>query len=464
MKTFLKINLAAPVAALLSTSALADPAPTVGEAFAAALAGLPHDGTSPAQNATDKLSAILKSTAADPAARKAFSSKMAALLTTALNHDSKTFLCRQLASIGSEADVPSIAPLLAEAATADMARDALEGIGGAKSAEALRLALPKAPGKSLAGIINSLAVLKDAAAVPALAVISAGADPAAAAVAVDALGKIGGPSADRVLETLHHTVSGKLLDNVQDAWLGCAGHPASPEDRARSLKICQQVLEKTKATAIRQLALRTLLNTSGPNAPLPAESDETGFEPLFNGRDLSGWQGSDYEVVDGVIICHGHHGGYLGSTRSDYANFILRFEVKFSPGSNNGLNFRTDGPIWNELQILDDTHALFHDIKPWQSHGSLYGVAPAKRGHLKPTGEWNAEEVIADGTKIKVTLNGFVILDLDLAQLDLEHCADGTAHRGLRRTTGGLGWLGHLNSSENPGPIFLRNIRLKRLP
>jgi hypothetical protein len=169
-------------------------------------------------------------------------------------------------------------------------------------------------------------------------------------------------------------------------------------------------------------------------------------------------------VVDGVIICHGHHGGYLGSERTDFANFILRFEVKFSPGANNGLNFRTDGPIWNELQILDDTHPLFHDIKPWQSHGSLYGVAPAKRGHLKPTGEWNTEEVIADGTRIKVTLNGTVILDLDLAQFDLEHCADGTAHPGLRRPIGGLGWLGHLNSSEQSGPIFLRNIRLKRLP
>jgi len=281
---------------------------------------------------------------------------------------------------------------------------------------------------------------------------------------VDALGKIGGPTADQALETLHLTMSGKRLDDVQDAWLRCAGSPASPEDQARSLKICQQVLEKTKAPALRQLALRTMLQASGPNAPLPAAGDETGFEPLFNGRDLSGWQGADYEVVDGVIIGHGHHGGYLGSERTDFANFILRFEVKFSPGANNGLNFRTDGPTWNELQILDDTHPLFHDLKPWQAHGSLYGVAPAKRGHLKPTGEWNTEEVIADGTRIKVTLNGTVILDLDLAQFDLEHCADGTAHPGLRRPTGGLGWLGHLNSSEQPGPIFLRNLRLKRLP
>jgi hypothetical protein len=464
MNSFLKIILAAPVAALLSTSALADPAPAVVEAFAAALARLPQDETTPAQNATGELAVLLKSAAGDPAARKAFSSKMAALLTTALNRDSKTFLCRQLASIGSEGDVPLIAPLLEETATADMARDALEGIGGAKSAEALRLALPKVSGEIQSGIINSLAVLKDAAAVPVLASIAGGVDPSAAAVAVDALGKIAGPAADQALETLHHTVSGKLLNDVQDAWLRCAGHPASPEDRARSLKICQQVLEKTKVPAIRQLALRTMLNASGPNAPLPADSDETGFESLFNGRDLSGWQGAGSEVVDGVIICHGHHGSYLGSTRSDFSNFILRFEVKFSPGANNGLNFRTDGPTWNELQILDDTHPLFHDIKPWQSHGSLYGVAPAKRGYLKPTGEWNAEEVIADGTKIKVTLNGTAILDLDLAQFDLDKCADGTAHPGLRRTTGGLGWLGHLNSSETPGPVYLRNIRLKRLP
>ncbi len=198
-----------------------------------------------------------------------------------------------------------------------------------------------------------------------------------------------------------------------------------------------------------------------PSAKL--ESEE-GFTPLFNGKDLSGWSGSDFFVEDGELVCNGHHGSGLSCTKSQFTNFVLRFEVKLSPGANNGLNFRTDGAIWNEIQILDDSHPTFTNIHPYQAHGSLYGVVPAKRGFLKPAGQWNEQEVLADGHHIKVTLNGNVIVDVDLSTLNLDKCLDGTAHPGLRRAYGGIGWLGHLNGFEQPGPVFFRNIRIKSLP
>jgi hypothetical protein len=40
-------------------------------------------------------------------------------------------------------------------------------------------------------------------------------------------------------------------------------------------------------------------------------------------------------------------------------------------------------------------------------------VAPAKRGFLKPVGEWNQQEVYVCGTHVKVILNGETILDTD---------------------------------------------------
>src|SRR3546814_17158910 len=49
-------------------------------------------------------------------------------------------------------------------------------------------------------------------------------------------------------------------------------------------------------------------------------------------------------------------------------------------------------------------------------YGSVYGVIPAKRGFLKPVGEWNMEEIWIKGNKIKVTLNGAVIVEGDLAE------------------------------------------------
>ncbi len=198
-----------------------------------------------------------------------------------------------------------------------------------------------------------------------------------------------------------------------------------------------------------------------PLATMP--EDEDGFVSMFNGKDLSGWAGADFAVEDGILVCHGHHGGGLSYTKSEFTNFVMRFEVKLSPGANNGLNFRTDGPIWNEIQILDDVHPTFTNIHPYQAHGSIYGVVPSKRGFLKPAGEWNYEEVVADGSHITVRLNGEVIVDVDLSKLDLDKCMDGTAHPGLRRTAGGIGWLGHLNGYEQQGPVFFRNIRIKTL-
>ncbi len=190
--------------------------------------------------------------------------------------------------------------------------------------------------------------------------------------------------------------------------------------------------------------------------------DDEGFVSLFNGKDLTGWNGDDWAVEDGVMVCHGKP---LTCTRGEYANFVLRFEVKMSPGGNNGVNIRSDGSVWNEIQILDDIHPVFDKtIHPYQAHGSIYGVVPAKRGFLKPAGQWNTEEIVANGSRITVTLNGTVIIDADLSTIDLDKCIDGSAHPGWRRTSGVIGFLGHRNCYEEEGPVYFRNVRIKKLP
>jgi hypothetical protein len=213
------------------------------------------------------------------------------------------------------------------------------------------------------------------------------------------------------------------------------------------------------------VALAALLanqaQAESPGEGVSAEEAAEGFESLFDGKTLAGWHGSGWSVEDGAMVCHG---GFLTYAGGELANFVLRFEVKLSPGANNGFNFRSDGSFWNELQVIDDTDPLNRDLKPYQTHGSLYGVAAAKRGALKGPGEWNTQEIVADGTTIVVTLNGTRILDVDLATLDLDHCLDGTAHPGLRQKSGVIGWLGHANAKEEPGDVWFRRLRLKRLP
>jgi hypothetical protein len=191
---------------------------------------------------------------------------------------------------------------------------------------------------------------------------------------------------------------------------------------------------------------------------------EPGFSDLFNGKNLEGWtlikgSGRGYVVENGVLVCPEDGGGNL-LTDKDYANFVLRFEFKLTPGGNNGVGIRAPlaGDVaysGMEIQILDHNHPKYKDLQPWQRHGSVYNVVPAKADALKPAGEWNQEEIVADGKKIKVTLNGVLITDADLSAVT--DPAVLKKHPGVLRTTGRIGFLGHGTRVE------FRNIRVKEL-
>ena len=190
---------------------------------------------------------------------------------------------------------------------------------------------------------------------------------------------------------------------------------------------------------------------------------EAGFEPVFNGKDLEGWSGAtkNYEVVDGSLRCKAGSGGNL-LTENEYGDFIVRLEFKLPPGGNNGLAIRAPENVSAaaydsmELQVLDDPHAMYADIEPYQAHGSLYGMAPARRGYLRPTGEWNYQEVVVDGDQLEVHLNGYEILNVNLDEVR-QNPIDGKEHPGAFRASGHFGFCGHSD------PVEFRNLRIKRL-
>jgi hypothetical protein len=195
---------------------------------------------------------------------------------------------------------------------------------------------------------------------------------------------------------------------------------------------------------------------------IAADEAKQGFVSLFDGKTLKGWQGAvkGYTIKDGTMICE--PGGDL-YTAKEYANFSLRFEFKLPPAGNNGVSIRT--PLNSklpsaysgmEIQILDDGHPNYKDLHDYQVHGSIYGVVPAKRGFLKPVGQWNQEEITANGSRIKVTVNGTVVLDADIAKID--KTPDKQEHPGLHNAKGYIGWAGHGD------PVVFRNVRIKELP
>ncbi len=178
-----------------------------------------------------------------------------------------------------------------------------------------------------------------------------------------------------------------------------------------------------------------------------------GFAGIFNGTSLDGWRGpvDNYEVADGAIRCKPGHGGTI-YTADEYANFTARQEFRLPPGGNNGLAIRYPGEGdaaysgMCELQVLDSEDPQYAGLDARQYHGSVYGVIAAHRGYLRPAGEWNFQEVTVNGSRIRVELNGSVILDGDVAAVT-EYLGD-NPHPGKDRTSGHFGLAGHGDAVE----------------
>jgi hypothetical protein len=195
------------------------------------------------------------------------------------------------------------------------------------------------------------------------------------------------------------------------------------------------------------------------------QAQDEGFTSLFDGRTLSGWVGnkSSYLVKDGMIVIEpqGGGGGNL-YTEKEYGNFVLRFEFQLTPGANNGLGIHAplEGDaayVGKELQILDNEAAKYATLEAYQYHGSVYGVIAAKRGYLRPTGEWNQQEVRVQHPYITVVLNGEVILEGNYLEASKNGTLDKKEHPGLQRSRGHIGFLGHGDV------VRFRNIKIKEI-
>ena len=207
---------------------------------------------------------------------------------------------------------------------------------------------------------------------------------------------------------------------------------------------------------------------------------ETGFTQLFNGKDLTGWvygrrangaenkSGSGYQVADDVLFSTKDDGGNL-YTEKEYGDFIFRFDFKLTENANNGIGIRAplEGDaayVGIEIQVLDDGGSQYTKLQPFQYHGSIYGMIPSKRGFQKPVGEWNTQEILAQGRHIKVTLNGTVIVDASLDEVKDEAMLK--AHRDLSKPEGSRGIAnerGHIGFLGHGARVEFRRIRIREL-
>ena len=187
------------------------------------------------------------------------------------------------------------------------------------------------------------------------------------------------------------------------------------------------------------------------------------FKSAFNGKNFEGWAGptNNYSVDHGSIQCMKGKGGTI-YVNDELGDFSARMEFKLPPGGNNGLAIRYPGSGDTayvgmcELQVLDDSAKKYAKLHPAQYHGSAYGMVPAARGYQRPVGEWNFQEVTVNGSRIKVELNGTLILNADLANVE-KPMYDLGKFKGRLRKSGYFGFAGHGDA------VSFRNISIRNI-
>lgn len=198
-------------------------------------------------------------------------------------------------------------------------------------------------------------------------------------------------------------------------------------------------------------------------APAAASAQtKDGFVPLFNGKDIDGWEvrssnpadKAKWTVMDNLLVAK-PGGGWIG-TKKMYGDYVLKVEWKIFAGGNSGVFIRvpdvksTDSPSYLgfEIQILDDNSPKYKGLKPYQFCGGLYHFQGPSKKMFKGAGEWNAYEITCKGDSILLVFNGEKVIEADAGKVP------GMAKRPKR------GFLGLQNHGSG---VEFRNVMIKSL-
>jgi hypothetical protein len=167
---------------------------------------------------------------------------------------------------------------------------------------------------------------------------------------------------------------------------------------------------------------KTSMQTQSTELATTADAD--GWQPLFDGKTTAGWHtygkqtiGNAWKVEDGALrfdTTLKKDGGGNIVTNKEYENFHLKLDWKIAPGGNSGIMFYVNEDAakysepWHtgpEMQVLDN--ALHDDAKIIKHRaGDLYDLISVSQETVKPAGEWNTAEIIANNGSLRFFLNG----------------------------------------------------------
>lgn len=203
----------------------------------------------------------------DPEARGVLGGKLADLLASEATVEAKQAACRQLSLIGSGAQAPALAGLLADQALGYFARLALERIPGPEAEAALLGALETSAGEVRVGVISSLAARRGPEAVPALSKLAADSDAATAGASLDALGRIGGDEAAAALLAAEGRIPARLRPRLALALLGCAEGMLASARTQPAVAMLEHLTGPGQLPSIRRAAFAARVKALGQKGP-----------------------------------------------------------------------------------------------------------------------------------------------------------------------------------------------------
>ena len=214
-----------------------------------------------------------------------------------------------------------------------------------------------------------------------------------------------------------------------------------------------------KTPALLLFALAAMFGADNPANRLTPEEKAEGFVLLFNGKDLSGWTGDPalWSVSGDAIVGSSDkklldHNTFLYTEKS-YSDFVLKAEIRLRNG-NSGIHFRSKAlPDWVVTGYQADA-SYAGDRSAW---GNFYEEKGRGRNVMKTTdegwqkakdilreGDWNDYEILAQGSRIRLTFNGRVTIDTE-------------------DTESPSGIIGFQLHTGDPMKVEFRNIKLKPL-
>jgi hypothetical protein len=210
---------------------------------------------------------------------------------------------------------------------------------------------------------------------------------------------------------------------------------------------------------------------------LSSSEKNDGWISLFDGKTTDGWHtygqskaGSAWNVEDGALHLDPKSKDGRGDivTSKEFSNFDLKVEWKISPKGNSGVIFyvKEDPKIEESYQSGPEMQVLDNDGHPdgkIHKHraGDLYDLIACSKETVKPVGEWNQVEIIANHGDLKLFLNGYNVVHTTMWDDNWKKMVAGSKFK--EWPVFGTFTSGRIDLQDHGNEVWFRNIKIKNL-